>query len=131
MELCGKILFIITQSEYQRIKSQLEMEDVSEHDIPKMLRARLSHLKGYSAKFKKKVDTKTDIVCMKEDSFYVDAVREFRDRRYEFKERQKEWKQKKNHPDQDDMIVLYNSLQLAHKCILNSFYGYVMRRGSR
>lgn len=26
-------------------------------------------------------------------------------------------------------IVLYDSLQLAHKCILNSFYGYVMRKG--
>lgn len=26
--------------------------------------------------------------------------------------------------------VLYDSLQLAYKCILNSFYGYVMRRGS-
>lgn len=29
------------------------------------------------------------------------------------------------------MEVLYDSLQLAHKCILNSFYGYVMRRGAR
>lgn len=29
------------------------------------------------------------------------------------------------------MIILYDSLQLAHKCILNSFYGYVMRRGAR
>ncbi|CAI2352634.1 unnamed protein product [Caenorhabditis sp. 36 PRJEB53466] len=28
-------------------------------------------------------------------------------------------------------MVLYESLQLAHKCILNSFYGYVMRKGSR
>lgn len=28
-----------------------------------------------------------------------------------------------------NMEVLYDSLQLAHKCILNSFYGYVMRRG--
>lgn len=27
--------------------------------------------------------------------------------------------------------VLYDSLQLAYKCILNSFYGYVMRRGAR
>ncbi len=27
-----------------------------------------------------------------------------------------------------DMVVLYDSLQLAHKCILNSFYGYVMRK---
>ena len=26
------------------------------------------------------------------------------------------------------MVVLYDSLQLAHKCILNSFYGYVMVR---
>jgi DNA polymerase epsilon subunit 1 len=29
------------------------------------------------------------------------------------------------------MCVLYESLQLAHKCILNSFYGYVMRKGAR
>ncbi|TYK05646.1 DNA polymerase epsilon catalytic subunit A-like [Cucumis melo var. makuwa] len=30
-----------------------------------------------------------------------------------------------------DMVVLYDSLQLAHKCILNSFYGYVTRKGAR
>lgn len=30
-----------------------------------------------------------------------------------------------------DMCVLFESLQLAHKCILNSFYGYVMRKGAR
>ena len=29
------------------------------------------------------------------------------------------------------MELLYDSLQLAHKCILNSFYGYVMRKGAR
>lgn len=28
-----------------------------------------------------------------------------------------------------NMEILYESLQLAHKCILNSFYGYVMRKG--
>lgn len=33
--------------------------------------------------------------------------------------------------DSKDKIILYDSLQLAHKCILNSFYGYVMRRGAR
>lgn len=33
--------------------------------------------------------------------------------------------------DAQKLIILYDSLQLAHKCILNSFYGYVMRRGSR
>jgi hypothetical protein len=30
-----------------------------------------------------------------------------------------------------NMTVIYDSLQLAHKCILNSFYGYVMRKGAR
>ena len=29
------------------------------------------------------------------------------------------------------MEILMDSLQLAHKCILNSFYGYVMRKGAR
>ncbi|CAK9115054.1 DNA polymerase epsilon catalytic subunit A (DNA polymerase II subunit A) [Durusdinium trenchii] len=29
------------------------------------------------------------------------------------------------------MVLLNDSLQLAHKCILNSFYGYVMRKGAR
>jgi DNA polymerase epsilon subunit 1 len=28
-------------------------------------------------------------------------------------------------------VVYYESLQLAHKCILNSFYGYVVRKGAR
>lgn len=28
-------------------------------------------------------------------------------------------------------VALFESLQLAHKIILNSFYGYVMRRGAR
>jgi len=27
--------------------------------------------------------------------------------------------------------LVYDSLQVAHKCILNSFYGYVMRKGAR
>lgn len=31
----------------------------------------------------------------------------------------------------EDKEVLMDSLQLAHKCILNSFYGYVMRKGAR
>ena len=31
----------------------------------------------------------------------------------------------------EDRMNLYESLQLAHKIILNSFYGYVMRKGAR
>ena len=30
-----------------------------------------------------------------------------------------------------NLVVYFDSLQLAHKCILNSFYGYVMRKGAR
>ncbi|KAG4958438.1 hypothetical protein JHK87_035071 [Glycine soja] len=53
-------------------------------------------------------------------SFFVVGYNvSFRDRRYEYKGLNK------------DMVVLYDSLQLAHKCILNSFYGYVMRKGAR
>ncbi|KAL1113043.1 hypothetical protein V6Z11_D02G165400 [Gossypium hirsutum] len=61
----------------------------------------------------------------------------FRDRRYEYKGLNKVWKGKLSEAkaggnpmkiqEAQDMVVLYDSLQLAHKCILNSFYGYVMR----
>ncbi|KAK1275110.1 DNA polymerase epsilon catalytic subunit A [Acorus gramineus] len=62
----------------------------------------------------------------------------FRDRRYEYKGLNKLWKGKLTDAkasgnsmkiqEAQDMVVLYDSLQLAHKCILNSFYGYVMRK---
>lgn len=80
------------------------------------------------------------IVCQRENPFYVDTVRNFRDRRYDFKGLAKVWKGKVKGIDPSDkaaiddakkMVVLYDSLQLAHKVILNSFYGYVMRKGSR
>lgn len=80
------------------------------------------------------------IVCQRENPFYVNTVRSFRDRRYDFKGLAKVWKGKVKSIDSEDkhsideakkMVVLYDSLQLAHKVILNSFYGYVMRKGSR
>lgn len=80
------------------------------------------------------------IVCQRENPFYVNTVRSFRDRRYDFKGLAKVWKGKVKAIDPSDkhavdeakkMVVLYDSLQLAHKVILNSFYGYVMRKGSR
>ncbi|QSL66824.1 hypothetical protein MERGE_001211 [Pneumocystis wakefieldiae] len=87
-----------------------------------------------------KVVERETIVCQRENPFYVDTVKGFRDRRYEFKGLQKQWKQRldsiplSNSSEIDEarkMVVLYDSLQLAHKVILNSFYGYVMRKGSR
>lgn len=84
---------------------------------------------------------KTATVCQRENSFYVDTVRAFRDRRYEYKGLLKKQKKAKAAAKEsgdtdayqraDKLVVLYDSLQLAHKCILNSFYGYVMRKGAR
>ena len=82
------------------------------------------------------------IICQRENPFYVNTVKDFRDRRYDFKGKQKVWKNKTDSlksagastADIDEakkMVVLFDSLQLAHKVILNSFYGYVMRKGSR
>lgn len=100
-------------------------------------------LSDYSKKVYNRIkQTKTinreAIVCQRENPFYVNTVRNFRDRRYEFKGLTKVWKNKssecKDTISKDEakkMVVLYDSLQLAHKVILNSFYGYVMRKGSR
>ena len=93
--------------------------------------------KTHVTKMEKKVAT----TCQRENPFYIDTVRAFRDRRYEYKKLNKQWGGKMRQAlDRSDavgileaskMCVLYDSLQLAHKCILNSFYGYVMRRGAR
>lgn len=104
-------------------------------------------LQDYSKKVYHKIhDTKTiereAIICQRENPFYVDTVKDFRDRRYDFKGKQKVWKNKTDAlkssgasasevEEAKKMIVLFDSLQLAHKVILNSFYGYVMRKGSR
>jgi DNA polymerase epsilon subunit 1 len=87
------------------------------------------------------VKLKTDTVCMRENSFYVDTVRDFRDRRYDYKDLVKVWNGKLSEATKEGDVIkveeakykvgLYESLQLAHKIILNSFYGYVMRRGAR
>lgn len=88
-----------------------------------------------------RTETKTDTVCMRENPFYVDTVRDFRDRRYDFKRLVKTWGDKMRTAQKagditatenaKNLCTLYESLQLAHKIILNSFYGYVMRRGAR
>jgi len=115
------------------------VEDISDPSFMK-------RLKEYSRKnYRRITDTRIQervaTVCQRENSFYVDTVRAFRDRRYDLKQMLKRWKKKlreaRERADEaqileaESMIVLYDSLQLAHKCILNSFYGYVMRRGAR
>lgn len=119
-------------------------QELSLDDQATIVRKRLQ---DYSKKIYHKIhDSKTiereAIICQRENPFYVNTVRDFRDRRYDYKGQQKVWKGKTEDlkksgasasdvEDAKKMITLYDSLQLAHKVILNSFYGYVMRKGSR
>lgn len=123
---------------------QRRFDDLSPAEQTALLHKRLG---DYSRKVYKKtkdtkVETRESIVCQRENPFYVDTVRRFRDRRYEYKGLHKTWKKNldtfqnegRSIAEIDEakkMIVIYDSLQLAHKCILNSFYGYVMRKGAR
>jgi DNA polymerase epsilon subunit 1 len=104
-------------------------------------------LQLYSQKVYHKIHDSTTIVreaiiCQRENPFYINTVRDFRDRRYDYKGKAKVWKGKTEALKSSGasaseidaakkMIILFDSLQLAHKVILNSFYGYVMRKGSR
>jgi len=117
-----------------------ELNDKDQHECL------IRNVRSFSTKAYKRVkspvtEDRTDTVCQRENSFYIDTVRAFRDRRYEFKDATKNWKSNLEKAEASgdvpgmaqakDMILLYDSLQLAHKCILNSFYGYVMRKGAR
>ncbi|XP_057955577.1 DNA polymerase epsilon catalytic subunit A-like [Malania oleifera] len=149
--------YMAKKSDYYHLKRQIESEFVggdgqlskSFLDLPKMeQQAKLKErLKKYCQKaYRRVLDKPVTVlreagICMRENPFYVDTVRSFRDRRYEYKGLNKVWKGKLSEAkasgnsiriqEAQDMVVLYDSLQLAHKCILNSFYGYVMRKGAR
>lgn len=148
--------FPAKRDEYNMIRHALENEsfpgkmgDRRFTDLPEAERSALiqKRLGDYSRKVYRKthetkVVEKTAIICQRENPFYIDTVRAFRDRRYEYKGLHKTWKKNLDKAvgenaalaevdEANKMIVLYDSLQLAHKCILNSFYGYVMRKGAR
>ncbi|KAI9141033.1 DNA polymerase-like protein epsilon [Paraphysoderma sedebokerense] len=147
-----------SRSEFNMIKNQLESERFPgrfETDAPRafhelsaseqagLIQKRLADYcrKVYRKVRDHKVIEKTSIVCQRENPFYINTVRSFRDRRYEYKGLLKVWKKKQDEATSEGdatklyeakkMVVVMDSLQLAHKCILNSFYGYVMRKGSR
>ncbi|XP_022957705.1 DNA polymerase epsilon catalytic subunit A-like [Cucurbita moschata] len=151
-------VFMAKKSDYYHLKNQIESEFVDSGsarlsksflELPKLeQQAKLKErLKKYCQKAYKRVldkpvnEVREAGICMRENSFYIDTVRSFRDRRYEYKGLNKVWKGKLSEAkasgnsikiqEAQDMVVLYDSLQLAHKCILNSFYGYVMRKGAR
>ncbi|KAK4057447.1 DNA polymerase epsilon catalytic subunit [Microbotryomycetes sp. JL221] len=117
--------------------------DLSPSEQTSLLHKRLGDYsrKVYKKTKETKIETKEAIICQRENPFYIDTVRTFRDRRYQYKGLHKTWKKNLDTAVSNEsvveivnaknMIVLYDSLQLAHKCILNSFYGYVMRKGAR
>ncbi|CAN0493043.1 unnamed protein product, partial [Ectocarpus sp. 12 AP-2014] len=140
-----------SRTEYQSVKMQLTYENVDgkpfveldEADQATNVRTRL---KNYAHKVYKKTkitkeEERVDTVCMRENPFYVNTVRAFRDRRYDYKILTKKAKKAKSKAAEEgdavgakeagDRAQVFDSLQLAHKCILNSFYGYVMRKGAR
>lgn len=90
------------KSEIQRIQQQLETEkfppvapgmpfrafyELTKEDQAAYEKKRLQDYcrKVYKKAKVTKMETKTTTVCQKENSFYVDTVRAFRDRRYEYK----------------------------------------------
>eukprot|EP00898_Chlorokybus_atmophyticus_P000434 jgi/Chlat1/1391/Chrsp12S02054 len=151
--------YTANRNEYNSLKNQLQSESLPPavpggppqlyHELPEEQQGvkLKERLKKYCQKVYKRVldkptsEHRTANICMRENPFYVDTVRSFRDRRYDYKGFLKTWKGKLHDArkagavlkiqEAQDMIVVYDSLQLAHKCILNSFYGYVMRRGAR
>jgi DNA polymerase epsilon subunit 1 len=150
-----------TRSEHKMLKMQLEVESFEVpdyeggpivtkpfHDLSAEKQRELltKRLKTYCQTVYKKTKVtqervQTSTTCMRENPFYVNTVRDFRDRRYEYKLATKDWKKKASALKKagdlvgaqtaENMHGVYDSLQTAHKCILNSFYGYVMRRGAR
>ena len=85
-------------------------------------RVKLYCQKTYKKMHETKTILKESTVCMRENSFYIDTIRSFRDRRYEFKNLTKVWKNKyeaamkeENLPLAQDCMgnmVLYDSLQV-------------------
>jgi len=148
--------FPTSKSEFMHVKAQLESEpvedqwgkvvrfnDLSDNHQATLIKARLKVMsqRGYKKAHVTKTELRDAIICQRENPFYVDTVKAFRDRRYVYKAKTKEWGGKlgaatkqgrgEDQKEAENMVILFDSLQLAHKCILNSFYGYVMRKGSR
>lgn len=140
------------KNEIAMIRSQLESEmfgawehegagrvpysSLSQERQEALLKERVvEYSRNIHKRVKKTEERQQDIyICQREVPFYVETVRKFSDQRYVYKglykkavseyERDPSVENKKS-------LVVYSSLQVAYKCVLNSFYGYVMREGSR
>ncbi|EDN08920.1 hypothetical protein HCAG_05419 [Histoplasma mississippiense (nom. inval.)] len=103
-------------------------EELSTSEQATIVKKRLQDYskKIYHRIYESKTVQREAIICQRENPFYVDTVRSFRDRRYDFKGQQKVWKVKTDSlkaagapaveiEEAKKMIILFDSLQLAHK----------------
>ena len=101
--------FMASKGEYNMLRNQIEQETFPGkrpdlpprhfHELPRaeqevLLKKRMGDYsqKVYGKKFATKVVEKESIVCQRENPFYVNTVRDFRDRRYQYKALLKKWK---------------------------------------
>ena len=87
---------ISTQLLYETVENQpfTKLPVIKQDQVVK------ARLKQYGQKVYRKLkiteeQERVDTVCMRENPFYVDTVRAFRDRRYEYKALVKKWRREK------------------------------------
>ena len=115
--------FASTSSEYAAIKAQLQVDKFApshpggpqrtwaelpyeEQQEQKKQRLKLYTQKVYRKVMEKPVTaTKKASICMRENPFYIDTVKAFRDRRYVYKGKTKKWKNNLDEAKQSGNIV--------------------------
>jgi DNA polymerase epsilon subunit 1 len=120
--------FTANKSEFNMLRNQLEQEkfpprrpgdperafhDLPPHEQETQLKKRMGQFsqKVYGKKFSTKVVEKEAIVCQRENPFYVNTVRDFRDRRYEYKALLKQWKKKlEKANNEQDASAIYEGI---------------------
>lgn len=128
--------FMANKSEYNMLRNQLEQErfpprklgdperafhDLSYLEQEVQVKKRMGDFsqKVYSKKFSTKVIEKEAIICQRENPFYVNTVRDFRDRRYEYKALLKQWKKKLDKANTDqDASAIYEGKLVLNYCII-------------
>lgn len=126
----------------KKLKPNEEFKRFEELTIAEQTKIFKSKIQNYSKRVynvnrSRRTEMRTDIVCQREISFYYDSVKKFRDQRDYYKKLLNEAKKELESSSEESKveiekkILIFSSLQIAHKCILNSFYGYVMKNDSR
>ena len=131
-------VFPASKAESDNIRNQLEYEtvidkegnarpflDLDASEQNQKFRARLKDFcqKAYKKTHVTKMEERVATTCQRENPFYIDTVRAFRDRRYEYKALNKKWGKKRAEAEKADdigslleaksMCTLYDSLQVT------------------